>query len=127
MIQGLYSTSQSSMQWFTLVHGSPRSTPVLSPARITNRNIWTMILKFDPEVKVTKSFFFNQLFTVLRMKLTTATYNIELIKLYEFLYVENVNKGFKYSKIVRIFGVKKWWKYPFFFQNLPDFGEMETF
>jgi len=45
----------------TMVHsGTMQSTihtPVRSPVRITNWNIWSMIFAFDPDVKVTKSDF----------------------------------------------------------------------
>jgi len=51
------STSQSTIQWVTLLHCSPRFTPVHSPVWITNWNIWSMILTFDPELKVTNLIF----------------------------------------------------------------------
>jgi len=45
-------------------------------------------------------------------------------KIYELLDVDNVTKGL-YSKIVKIFGGKKYEKSLFFFQNLPVFEKIE--
>jgi len=42
-------------------------------------------------------------------------------------YMSTMSPKGLYSKIVKIFGVEKWWKLIFFLQNLPVFGKTESF